>query len=86
MKEYFEKLLKKEIVTKHYTYNDTGIICGKLKKISGSAGIDVDNFYYDPRYNKIVVCTSNNTQYGNAHINSDGYVQDNSNRSIFKIV
>lgn len=84
MKEFFEKLLTDGIVTEHYTYKQTGIVCGNLEKISGTAGKNVDHFYYDPRENKIDVC-HNNIHYGYAHI-EDGIVVDNSNRAKFKIV
>lgn len=84
MKEYFENLLRDGKVEKHHTYGFTGIVEGRLKKISGTAGRDVNHFYYDPRYNELDVCYGN-THYGYAHI-ENGLVCDNSNRSVFEIV
>ena len=68
-------------LTKHYS----GIYCGNYRKVKGSAGVNVDHFYYDPKTEKIELC-HNNTHYGYAHVGDDGLLYDNSNRAVFAIV
>lgn len=69
---------------KHGTYDTTGIVCVDLKKLSGTAGIDV-NFAYIYPDNKIDVVTESNCHYGYAHFGEDGRIYDNSNRSVFEV-
>jgi hypothetical protein len=88
MNNIINKLLAEGKVTKHYTFESTGIVCGNCRKISGSAGIDVNHFYIYPQETQrkqIEVCY-NNTHYGYAHFDEEGHICDNSNRSIFEIV
>lgn len=79
-----QDLLNAGKIRKHHTFNETGICFADLKKVSGSAGIDVDNCYIYPD-GKIEVCTAYNVHYGDAHFGEDGQLYDNRNRSIFKI-
>lgn len=79
-----KELLEKGLAVKHWSYDSTGIICLRLRKISGSAGIDI-NFAYMTSENDIEIVSENNVHYGYAHL-VDKNVYDNSNRSVFEII
>lgn len=79
------KLLESGKLQKHSTYEKTGIMCAEIKKNSGTAGTDV-NFAYIYPDGKIDIVTKNNNHYGYGHFNKDGYIHDDSNRTVFEIV
>ena len=45
MKDIIERLLETGKVQKHHTYDVFGVVFGDCRKISGSAGVDVNGFY-----------------------------------------
>ena len=89
MKDIIEKLLKNEKVQKHGTYEISGVVFGDCRKISGSAGIDVNGFYIYPftsENKQIEIVTESGCHYGYAHFDESGYIVDNSRRSVFEII
>lgn len=83
--DIIEKLLNEGKVRKHGTYDDTKIVCATIKKISGTAGKDV-NFAYIYPNGKIEIVTISNTHYGYGHFDNNGRICDNADRSIFEII
>ena len=89
MKDIVIKLLDSGKVQKHYTYDFSGIVTGNCKKISGSAGIDVNGFYiypYESGNRAIEIVTESGCHYGYGFFNESGHIVDNSGRSVFEIV
>ena len=65
------------------------VIFGNCKKITGSAGIDVNGFYIypgAPEGKQIEIVTESNQHYGYGHFDIFGHLVDNSNRARFEIV
>lgn len=89
MKNIIEKLLEEGKLTKHYTYESTGLVCGNCRKVSGTAGTDVDHFYIFPQeenpQKQIEVCCDSG-HYGYAHFDDNCLICDNSHRSKFEII
>lgn len=92
-KEFFSKLLLDEgKMRKHYTYEETGILCGNCQVVSCASGATwlkkIDHFYFYPEESeqKQIELCFNNEHYGYAHIGADGLLYDNSNRSVFEII
>lgn len=79
-----KKLLESGKAQKHGTYAQTGIVCVALKKMWGTAGIDVNWAYVSP--DEIEVVTSKNVHYGCGYLTDRGTIMDTSNRSEFEIV
>ena len=89
MKDIIAKLLESGKVQKHDTYEISGIVTGDCRKISGSAGIDVNGFYIYPfksENKQIEIVTSSNQHYGYGFLNESDHIVDNSGRSVFEIV
>lgn len=89
IKEIIIKLLNSGKVQKHHTYDVSGIVTGNCRKISGSAGIDVNGFYiypYESGNRAIEIVTESNQHYGYGFFNESGHIVDNSGRSVFEIV
>ena len=89
MKDIIERLLETGKVQKHHTYDVFGVVFGDCRKISGSAGVDVNGFYiypYESENRQIEIVDENNVHYGYAHFDESGHIVDNSGRSVFEIV
>ena len=89
MKDIIERLLETGKVQKHHTYDVFGIVTGDCRKISGSAGVDVNGFYiypYESENKQIEIVTESGCHYGYGHFDESGRIVDNSNRSVFEIV
>lgn len=89
MKDIIEKLLEAGKVQKHNTYSVSGIVTGNCRKISGSAGIDVNGFYiypFESANKQIEIVTESNQHYGYGFFDESGRIVDNSGRSIFEIL
>lgn len=82
-KEKIGAMLASGMAEKCHTYEKTGIVCVKLKRISGTCGIDVDSAYISP--DEIEITDSSNTHYGYGHF-VNGNIVDNSSRAVFEIV
>ena len=80
-----KKLLETGKLRKHGTYEQTGIMCADLHKISGTAGSDVNYAYIYPD-GKIEIITEKNNHYGYGHFGDDGNIHDDSNRAVFEII
>lgn len=72
-------------VRKHETYINTGILCADIKKLYGTAGIDVNYAHIYPT-GKVEILTKDNIHYGYGFINDDLHIVDKSNRAVFEII
>ena len=79
------KLLDEGKVRKHGTYDQTGIMCADIRKVSGTAGKDV-NYAYIEKNGRIDIVTERNVHYGYGHFDENGHICDNANRAVFEIV
>ena len=89
MKDIIERLLETGEVRKHHTYDFSGIIIGDCRKISGSAGIDVNGFYiypYESENKQVEIVTDSNQHYGYGFFDESGHIVDNNRRSVFEII
>jgi hypothetical protein len=84
MLDKINELLNQGKARKHYTYDQTGIVCVDLRKISGTAGIDVDFAFISP--DEIDIISGGNVHYGYGYFLEDGTIEDRSHRSVFEIV